>query len=65
MDPLMTFVKHFIRLCWNTTGIFNYPNLTGFQPWMLDFVIIDLGSEGKENVPQNLFFLTDRFINKV
>lgn len=47
------------------TGIFNYPNLTGFQPWMLDFVIIDLGSEEKENVPQNLLFLTGHFINKV
>lgn len=36
MDPLMTFIKHFIRLCWNTTGVCNYPNLTGFQPSMLD-----------------------------
>lgn len=46
MDPLMTFIKHFIRPCCNTTGIFNYPKLTGFQPWMLDSQLLIL--EGKE-----------------
>lgn len=32
-------------------GIFNYPKLTRFQPWMLRFRLVDLGREGKGNVP--------------
>lgn len=39
-----TLLKH-------VSGIFNYPKLTQFQPWMLRFRLVDFQREGKGNVP--------------